>query len=87
MLEYWLDASMFSEWRRPARRVPFQPELLAADLEFYARLGFRSVTSFGVFLDAYYFATHGTPPVADYGHALRDGRMGCATGRERATPA
>jgi hypothetical protein len=70
VLEYWLDASLFSEWRRPARPVPFQPELLAADLAFYARMGFHSVTTFGVFLDAYYFATHGTPPVAEYGHAL-----------------
>jgi hypothetical protein len=70
VLEYWLDASMYSEWRRPARQVPFHPELLAADLGFYARMGFHSVTTFGVFLDAYYFATHGTPPVAEYGHAF-----------------
>lgn len=70
-LEYWLDASMFSGWRRPARRVPFQPALLAADLAFYAGLGFRSVTTFGVFLDADYFATYGTPPVLEYGQALR----------------
>jgi hypothetical protein len=69
-LEYWLDASMFSAWRRPARHLPFQPALLAADLVFYAGLGFHSATTFGVFLDAYYFATHGTPPVAEYGHAL-----------------
>jgi hypothetical protein len=72
VLEYWLDASMFSEWRRPARQVPFHPEVLEADLEFYEGLGFRSVTTFGVFLDAYYFATHGTPPIAEYGHALKE---------------
>ena len=72
VLEYWLDASMFSGWRRPARRVPFQPAVLAADLAFYAGLGFRSATSFGVFLDADYFAAHGPPPVAEYGRALRE---------------
>jgi hypothetical protein len=73
VLEYWLDASMFSGWRRPARQIPFQPALLAADLAMYAGLGIRSVTTFGVYLDAYYFATHGTPPVAEYGHALKEG--------------
>lgn len=71
VLEYWLDSSMFSEWRRPARVVPFRPEVLEADLQFYSELGFRSVTTFGVFLDAYYFATHGTPPVIAYGQALK----------------
>jgi hypothetical protein len=76
VLEYWLDASMFSEWRRPARQVPFELKLLAADLAFYGHLGFRSVTTFGVFLDAYYFATHGTPPVAEYGHAMAAVDMG-----------
>jgi Domain of unknown function (DUF4838) len=69
-LEYWLDASMFSGWRRPARRVPLQPELLAADLTFYLQHGFRSVTTFGVFLDSDYFAAYGPPPVAEYGQAL-----------------
>ena len=73
VLEYWLDASMFSGWRRPARQIPFQPALLAADLAHYADLGIRSVTTFGVYLDAYYFATHGTPPVAEYGHTLKEG--------------
>jgi len=71
VLEYWLDASMFSGWQRPARRVPLRPDLLAADLQFYASLGFRSATTFGVFLDADYFAAYGAPPVEEYGRALQ----------------
>jgi hypothetical protein len=71
VLEYWLDASMFSGWRRPARPVPLRPELLTADLQFYAGLGFRSATTFGVFLDAEYFAAYGAPPVEAYGQALK----------------
>jgi hypothetical protein len=71
VLEYWLDASMFSGWRRPARPVLFDLGVLKADLAFYARHGFRSATTFGVYLDAYYFATHGTPPVIEYGQALK----------------
>jgi hypothetical protein len=72
VLEYWLDASLFSGWRRPARRVPLRPALVAADVAFYADLGFRSATTFGVYLDADYFAAHGIPPVAEYGRALRE---------------
>jgi hypothetical protein len=74
VLEYWLDSSMFSGWRRPARRVPLQPALLAADVAFYAGLGFRSATTFGVFLDADYFAAYGPPPAGEYGRALMEAR-------------
>jgi hypothetical protein len=74
VLEYWLDSSMFSGWRRPARRVPLQPALLAADVAFYAGLGFRAATTFGVYLDADYFAAYGPPPVTEYGRALMEAR-------------
>jgi hypothetical protein len=40
-------------------------------LDFYAGLGFHSATSFGVFLDAEYFAAYGIPPVGAYGRALQ----------------
>jgi hypothetical protein len=71
VLEYWLDASLFSGWRRPAARVPFSREVLAADLACYAGLGFRSVTSFGVYLDPDYLARYGEPPVREYGGCLQ----------------
>ena len=57
----------------------------AADLAFYAALGFRSATTFGVFLDTDYFAAYGPPPVAEYGHALRDGPIALTGCRERAS--
>jgi hypothetical protein len=71
VLEYWLDASLFSNWRRPAVRVPFDRAVLEADLACYARLGFRSVTTFGVYLDPDYLAAYGEPPVREYGDCLR----------------
>jgi hypothetical protein len=75
VLEYWLDSSLFSGWKRPAARIPFSRAVLAADLATYARLGFRSVTTFGVYLDREYLALHGEPPVQEYGECLR----GCFT--------
>jgi hypothetical protein len=70
VLEYWLDCSLFSGWRRPPQRVPFSRAVLEADLATYARLGFCSVTTFGVYLDAEYLERYGEPPVREYGECL-----------------
>jgi hypothetical protein len=71
-LEYWLDVSRFSRWQRPAVKLPWYPEVLAADVETYARRGVRHITSFAVWLDADYVRRFGEPPVAEYGVALAD---------------
>jgi hypothetical protein len=73
-LEYWLDASRFSKWTRPAKKIPFDPQNFAADLELYAARGMRHITSFSVFVDADYLALHGEPPLEDYGRRLREFR-------------
>jgi hypothetical protein len=70
VLEYWLDVSRFSGWRKPAVRLPFWPEVFTLDVAFYASLGIRRVSSFGVYIDADYVARHGAPPLAEYGRAL-----------------
>jgi Domain of unknown function (DUF4838) len=71
VLEYWLDSSLFSGWKRPAAGVPFARAVLTADLATYARLGFRSVTTFGVYLDPEYVSRYGEPPVREYGECLQ----------------
>jgi len=70
-LEYWLDASRFSGWKRPAVKVPFDPAVFREDLAAYAARGVRRITTFAVFIDADYIARHGDPPVDGYGEALR----------------
>ena len=70
VLEYWVDASRFSDWKRPSVRIPFDADVIAQDARFYASLGFDSATSFGVFLDADYDRMHGQPPIREYGEAL-----------------
>jgi hypothetical protein len=32
VLEYWLDVSRFSQWKRPAVRLPWRRDVLEADL-------------------------------------------------------
>jgi hypothetical protein len=69
-LEYWLDVSMFSRWKKPAVKLPFNREAFAADLDTYGSRGVQHVTSFAVFIDADYVARHGEPPLDEYGMGL-----------------
>jgi hypothetical protein len=32
VLEYWLDVSRFSSWKRPAKKVPWQRDVFLSDL-------------------------------------------------------
>jgi hypothetical protein len=73
VLEYWLDVSRFSDWKRPAKKLPWSPAVFRADLETYARRGIRHVTSFAVFIDADYVRLHGEPEaLSEYGAGLRE---------------
>lgn len=69
-LEYWMDASMFSRWKRPSVRLPFLKEVMERDVEHYRSLGIRSITSFGCYLDEDYVKMHGEPPIGEYGSLL-----------------
>lgn len=71
VLEYWLDVSLFSGWKKPAVRLPFDERILREDVKTYASLGIRSVTTFAVYIDHEYVKMHGEPPVETYGQALR----------------
>ena len=71
VLEYWLDVSRFSQWKRPAVRLPWRRDVLEADLATYAARGIRHVTSFAVYVDAEYRRRYGEPEfIREYGEAL-----------------
>jgi len=82
VLDYWMDASRFSGWRRPATRIPFDAGVLRADLAALAGRGIRSATCFGAWLDADYVKTHGVFPIGEYGAALSAEYSGPAAGRD-----
>lgn len=70
-LEYWLDDSMYSGWRKPAQPLRWSDDVFASDLDTYAARGVRRITSFAVYLDADYVARLGFPDaVARYGSML-----------------
>jgi hypothetical protein len=70
VIEYWMDASRHSRWKRPSVKIPWHPDVLEVDLDFYASKGFCRVTSFGCYLDREYVGMYGLPPIAEYGAAL-----------------
>lgn len=71
VLEYWLDVSRFSQWKRPAVRLPWRRDVLEADLATYAARGIGHVTSFAVYVDADYRRRYGEPGfIREYGEAL-----------------
>ena len=71
ILEYWLDVSRFSAWTRPAKKLPWNPEVLAADANQYAKLGIQHITSFATWIDDRYVVAHGEPPLDEYARILK----------------
>lgn len=76
VLEYWLDASLHSNWKRPAVEVPWNANVLESDLKTYAQRGIRHITSFAAWIDEDYVQRFGTPDfVSEYGAAMREFRL------------
>jgi hypothetical protein len=70
-LEYWLDVSRFSCWKRPAVKLPWRKDVFTADVAMYRKRGIRHITSFAVFIDADYQRLHGDLDfIEEYGAGL-----------------
>lgn len=75
VLEYWLDVSRFSKWKRPSVRLPWRRDVFLDDLETYHQRGIRHVTTFAVFVDADYQQRYGDLTFLDeYGAGLSQPR-------------
>jgi hypothetical protein len=69
-LEYWLDVSRFSGWKRLTVPIPWNRAVFAADVAAYRTRGIRHITTFGAHIDEAYVATYGEPPLQEYGDEL-----------------
>ncbi len=58
ILEYWLDVSLFSDWKKPAVELPWRKDVFEADLKTYAGYGIHDVTTFAVYMDSEYFSEY-----------------------------
>lgn len=77
ILEYWLDASMFSKWdRKNLVKVPWNQNSCDRDVQYYTGLGISSITSFGTWMiNKEYFSKYGVKStqqiVKEYGLILK----------------
>ncbi|WP_102407875.1 DUF4838 domain-containing protein [Parabacteroides bouchesdurhonensis] len=55
VLEYWLDVSLFSDWKKPAVKLPWHKDVFMSDLNTYAGFGIKNITSFAVYMDDQYW--------------------------------
>ena len=73
ILEYWLDESMFSGWKRDRLvPMPFKEEECARDIWDYRRLGSSDMTTFATWLYGDYIEKYGSTDryFKGYGHAF-----------------
>ena len=49
-LDYWLDNSLFSGWKKPPKEFHLEQDVLRKDAEYYRQLGFEWITTFACFL-------------------------------------
>jgi len=71
VLEYWLDVSRFSRWKRPGVKLPWNREVFLADVETYRKRGVRHVTTFAAWIDADYMDRFGDLSfIQEYGQGL-----------------
>ena len=80
VLEYWLDVSRFSKWRRPAVKLPWNKDVFLADAQTYRRRGIRHITTFAAWLDADYQRRFGDLGfLSEYGEGLQTTAICLAT--------
>ena len=70
VLEYWMDNSLFSGWKRPPKEFHLTAPTCAADVAEYRKLGFDSITSFGCFLGEDYRDLYGDADLSEYDRIL-----------------
>ena len=66
VLEYWVDNSLFSKWKKPPVKCSPDYAAMKRDLIMYRSHGFESITSFGLYLDDGYAALHGDFDFSEY---------------------
>lgn len=71
ILEYFLDVSLFCNWKREnAKALDLDEEVLEKDISYYAGLGVRSITTFTAFMDEKWRKEFGNGDLKLYGKVL-----------------
>ncbi len=65
VLDYWYDNSYYSDYKKPPKAFVPDKNVIAADLPYYVKLGFREIAGFACYLGADYEELHGEPDIGD----------------------
>lgn len=71
VLEYWLDNSLFSRWKKPPKAFSCDREEIERDLAEYVALGYENISVFGCFLGRDYEELYGEPDITPFTDAIR----------------
>ena len=72
VLEYWLDVSLASGWKKPQKQLDWHNDVYLDDLKTYASYGIRRITVYAAWIDPYYVETFkDTTCVHDYCRGLQ----------------
>ncbi len=71
VLEYWLDNSLFSHWKKPPKPFSADPDKVKAEVLDYAAAGFDLIATFGCYLGEDYEALYGEPDITPFTNAFQ----------------
>ena len=74
VLEYWLDNSLLSRWKKPPKPYKCDGERLKKEVKEYLELGYRDVSTFGCFLDEDYEKLYGEADISAFFEAIADAK-------------
>lgn len=73
VLDYWLDNSLFSGWKKPPKPFRLYRDTLKMDIRYYRELGFESITTFACYLGKEYTDLYPEPEdIIEYGRVLSE---------------
>lgn len=66
VLEYWLDNSLFSGWKKPPKKFEAEADKIKKEVAEYAAMGFETVSTFGCFLGEDYEELYGEADISAF---------------------
>lgn len=72
VLDYWLDNSLFSAYKKPPKLLVEDKAVVAEDFPYYIDLGFKDISVFACYLGKDYRELYGMPDISGYVKALHD---------------
>ena len=70
VLEYWIDNSLFSGWRKPPKQMFANGEAAKKDVREYTEIGFEYISVFGCYLGPDYEELYGEPDISAFTEAF-----------------